>query len=121
MKDNRHHIILSLECQFLTICLKSYILRKTCGFAQIVQKTGPKLKFCFMCHFRKKYFRFCANCAKLIAFHAQKFAKIFFAKIAQILRKRFSHFLETLNTEFDRKINVLNHPFGGSRFENQSF
>ena len=31
-------LILSLGYQFLTICLKSYILRKTCGFAQIAQK-----------------------------------------------------------------------------------
>ncbi len=55
-------INLHLEYQFLTICLKSYILRKI--------------------------FRFCENCAKnsanLIAFHAQ------------ILRKRFGHFVETL-------------------------
>ena len=29
-----------LEYQFLTICLKSYILRKTCGFAQIAQKNA---------------------------------------------------------------------------------
>ena len=54
-----------------------YILRKTCGFAQIAQKKLRKIK---------------------ISFHAQHFAKniIGFAQIAQILRKRFSHFVETL-------------------------
>jgi len=36
------------------------------------------------------------NSAKLIAFHAQKFAKKICAKIAQILREKFSHFVETL-------------------------
>ena len=68
-----------IEYQFLTMCLKSYILRKTCGFAQIAQKNCAKLKFRFMRNFRKKYFRFCANCAKKIpqnrAKIAQKFAK----------------------------------------------
>ena len=69
-----------IEYQFLTMCLKSYIFRKTYGFAQIAQKNCARLKFRFMRNFRKKYFRFCANCAKkitqnrakLIAFHAQK-------------------------------------------------
>ena len=64
---------------------KKLHFRKTCGFAQIAQKNCPKLKFRFMRNFRKKYFRFCANCAKknsakLIAFHAQKFAKKNFAR-----------------------------------------
>ena len=88
---------------------KKFFLHKTCGFAQIAQKNCAKLKFRFMRNFRKKYFLFCTNCAKtlaqnrakLIAFHAakiaQKFAKKNFAKIAQILRKRFSHFVETLS------------------------
>ena len=47
-----------------------------------------------MRNFRKKYFRFCE---KKIAQNAQKFAKNkICAKIAKILRKRFSHFVETL-------------------------
>ena len=37
-----------------------------------------------------------ANCAKLFAFHAQKFAKKFGAKIVQILCNKYSHFVETL-------------------------
>ena len=57
-----------------------------------------------MLNFRKIYFRFCANCAKKqrkthcvsSAKIAQKFAKKMCAKIAQILRKRFIHFVETL-------------------------
>ena len=47
------------------------------GFSQIAQKK------------RKTH---CVLCAKI----AQKFAKKIYAKIAQILRKRFSHFVETL-------------------------
>ena len=63
------------------MCLKSYILRKTCGFAQIAQKNSAKP--------RKTH---CVLCAKI----AQKFEKKICAKIAQILCKRFSHFVETL-------------------------
>ena len=79
-------------------------LPKKLHFAENLQFCA-KLKFRFMRNFRKKYFRFCANCAKkisakFIAFHAQKiaqkFAKKICAKIAQILQKRFSHFVETL-------------------------
>ena len=29
---------INLQYQFLTICLKSYILYKTCGFEQMAQK-----------------------------------------------------------------------------------
>ena len=91
-----------------------------------------------MRNFRKKYFRFCANCAKkiaqnrakLIAFHAQKKRKSsqkkICAKIAQILRKRFSHFVETLDqmvlhikvslnlTRFTRAIFCWGVGWGGS-------
>jgi len=52
------------KISIFTICLKSYILRKTCGFAQISQKNLRKTK---------------------ISFHAQHFAKNIsgFAQIAQ--------------------------------------
>ena len=52
-------LILCLKYQFLTICLKSYVFPNISGYSQIAQK----------------------NCAKLIAFHAQKFAKKMCAKI----------------------------------------
>ena len=51
--------------------------KKISSFAQIAQKNSSKPR-------------------KLIAFHAQKFAKKICTKIAQILRKTFSHFVETL-------------------------
>ena len=102
---NLQLLILSLEYQFLTMCLKSYILRKTCGFAQIAQKNCARLKFRFMRNLqlsqkifpvlRKLRKTHCVSCAKI----AQKFTKKICAKIAQILRKRFSHFVETLGPE----------------------
>jgi len=59
-----------------------------------------------MRNFRKKIFPVLrkTNSAKLIAFHEQKWRKSsqqkkICAKIAQILRKRFSHFVETLVSE----------------------
>ena len=58
-------------------------------FAQLSQKIFPVLR-----KLRKKVAQ---NRAKLIAFNAQKFAKKNCAKIAQIFRKRFSHFVETLS------------------------
>ena len=78
-------------------------MRKTCGFAQIAQKKLPKTKIPFHAQLSQKIFPvlrklrkiIAQNRAKLIAFHAQKFAKKICAKIAQILRKRFSHFVET--------------------------
>ena len=73
-----------LKISIFTICLKIYILRKTCGFAQIAQKNSAK-----PCKTH------CVSCAKV----AQKFAKKICAKIVQILRKRFSHFVETLGTQ----------------------
>ena len=87
----------------MTICLKSYILRKTCGFAQIAQNKN----FVSCATFTKNISGFaqiaqknsakprkthCVSCAKI----AQKFAKKICAKIAKNLRKRFSHFVETL-------------------------
>ena len=110
---------------------KSYILRKTCGFAQIAPKNCTKLKFCFMRNFRKKYFRFCANCAKKqrktalktycvsCAKIAQKFAKKIFArKQRKFCEKKFSNFVETLLSSKQSPANVslatpLNH---GSHF-----
>ena len=73
-------LILSLEYKFLTMCLKSYILRKTCGFVQIAQKKLRKTKILFHAQLLQKIFPVLRklrkkNCAKLIAFHAQKFAK----------------------------------------------
>ena len=81
---NLQLLILCLEYQFLTICLKSYILRKTCGFAQIAQKKLPKTKIPFHAHLSQKIFpvlrkknngkprkTHCVSCAKI----AQKFAK----------------------------------------------
>ena len=59
-----------------------------------------------MRNFRKKYFRFYANCAEKLAQNSLRFmrknsAKVrkqkICAKIAQILRKTFSHFVETLD------------------------
>ena len=67
---------------------KSYILRKTCSF---VQKKLRKTKIRLIRKFHKNISGF--------AFHAkiaQNFAKKICAKIAQILCKRFSHFVETL-------------------------
>ena len=69
-----------------------------------------------MRNFRNKYFQFCANYAKkiaqnrakLIAFHAQKIAQKFAKKkFAQILRKRFSHFVETLVAMAKNKCSVF--------------
>ena len=48
--------MLSLEYQFLTICLKSYILRKTCEFAQIAQKNLRKTKISFHSQLSQKIF-----------------------------------------------------------------
>ena len=56
-------------------------LPKICGFAQIAQKNSAK-----------PHKTHCVSCAKI----AQKFTKKICTKIAQILRKRFSHFVETL-------------------------
>ena len=65
------------------MCLKSYILRKTCGFAQIVQKKLRKTKILFHAQLsqkkfpvlhklrKKKHKTHCVSCAKI----AQKFAK----------------------------------------------
>ena len=66
-----------LKISIFTICLKSYILRKTCGFAQFVQKNCAKLKFRFMHNISQKIFpvlrkKIAQNRAKIIAFHAQK-------------------------------------------------
>jgi len=47
---------ISLEYQFLTICLKSYILHKTCGFAQIAQKKLRKTKILFHAQLSQKIF-----------------------------------------------------------------
>ena len=112
-----------LKISIFTICLKSYILRKTCGFAQ---KNCAKLKFRFMRNISQKIFpvlrkmrkknsakprkTHCVSCAKI----AQKFAKKNCAKIAQILRKRFSlHFVETLFlrfTNFSKAFRRLRNP-----------
>jgi len=59
------------------MCLKSYILRKTCGFAQIAQKKLRKTKISFHAQLSQKIFPVLRklrkiNSAKLIAFHAQK-------------------------------------------------
>ena len=74
------------------MCLKSYIFRKTYGFAQIAQKKCARLRFRFMRNFRKKYFRFCANCAKKIAQNSLRFmgknsAKVRKKKFARKYRK----------------------------------
>ena len=94
---------------------KKLHFRKTCGFAQIMQKNCAKLKFCFIRNFRKKIYPILRklrkkNSAKPRKTHCVSCAKVrkkkFCAKIAQILRKRFSHFVETLivNDKFsDRK------------------
>ena len=97
-----------LKISIFTICLKSYILRKTCGFAQIAEKNCSKLKFGFKGNFRKKYYRFCANCAK-----SWTLGKIFrnsvrinfsFKYVQQrLLRFRFFRFFnqeQTLNSRF---------------------
>ena len=57
--------------------LKSYFLRKTCGFAQIAQKKLRKTKILFLAQLSQKIFPVLRklrkkNSAKLIAFHAQK-------------------------------------------------
>ena len=75
-------------------------------FSAICAKKLPKTKISFHArNFRKKYFRFCANCSKkyrktaqnLLRFMRKSSQKTFCAKIAQILRKRFTHFVETLH------------------------
>ena len=55
-----------LKISIFTICLKSYILRKTCGFAQIAEKNCSKLKFGFKGNFRKNITGF-AQIAQKIA------------------------------------------------------
>ena len=73
---------------------------KTCGFgklrktkilfhAQLSQKIFLVLRIKNSAKLRKTH---CVWCAKI----AQKFAKKIYAKIARFLRKRFSHFVETL-------------------------
>jgi len=88
-------LILSLEYEFLTICLKSYILRKTCGFAQIAQKNCAKLKFRFMRNTRKKnisgFAQIAQNSLRFMRKNSAKVRKKNLHEIAQILRKRFSH------------------------------
>ena len=66
-----------IEYHFLTMCLKSYIFRKTYGFAQIAQKNCARLKLIVSCATFAKNISGLAqiaqkNSAKLIAFHAQK-------------------------------------------------
>ena len=83
-----------LEISIFTICLKSYILRKTCGFCA----NCAKLKFRFICNISQKIF---PVLRKKIAQNSLRFmrknsAKVRKKKLREILRKRFSHFVETL-------------------------
>ena len=63
-----------LKISIFTICLKSYILLKTCDFAQISQKNCENFVSCAT--FAKNISGFAQiaqkNSAKLIAFYAQK-------------------------------------------------
>ena len=73
------------------MCLKSYILRKTCGF------NYAKLKFRFMRNFRKKYFQFCANCAKRIAQNSLRFMRKNSAKVRKKkLRENSANFAQKI-------------------------
>ena len=76
----------------MRFCAKKLRKTKILFHAQLSQKIFPVL-----CKLRKKNNAkprkaHCVSCAKI----AQKFAKKNLTKIAQILRKRFSHFVETL-------------------------
>ena len=94
----KHRLQLYMHTDNIQLCLKISKINKT-------QLSAT---------FAKKYFQFCANCAKnsakprkthcvSCAKIAQKFAKKNCAKIAQILRKRFRHFVETLTRRGQRK------------------
>ena len=94
---------------------KKLHFRKTCGFAKLRKKKLPKTKIPFHEQLSEKIFPVLRklrkkNSAKPRKTHCVSCAKVrkkkFCAKIAQILRKRFSHFVETLivNDKFsDRK------------------
>ena len=78
-------------------------MRKTCGFVQIAQKNCAKLKFDFSELSDKKFpglrklrKKIAQNSLRFIRKNSAKVRQKNCAKIAQILRKRFSHFLETL-------------------------
>jgi len=67
---------------------KNYILRKTCGFAQIAPKNLRKTKILFHVQLSEiKYFRFCADCAKNSA-KPRKTHCVPCAKIAQNFAKK---------------------------------
>ena len=92
----------------MSICWKSYVLHNTSGFAQIAQKKLRKTLFVSCAKIREKIFpvlrknslRFMRkNCAKVRK-------KKICAKIAQILRKKYSHFVETL--QFHTGNNIKN-------------
>ena len=70
-------------------------MRKTCGFAQIAQKIAQNQNFVSCATFAKNISGFAQIAQKKLRKSSQK--KIC-AKIAQILRKRFNHFVETLSS-----------------------
>ena len=79
-------LILSLEYQFLTICLKSYILRKTCGFAQIAQTKLRKTKISFHAQLSHKIFLVLRKLRKKIAQNSLRFMR---KNSAKVRKKKF--------------------------------
>ena len=75
----------NLKISIFSICLKSYILRKTCGFAQIAQKKLRKTKISF--HIVKNIIGF-AQIAQKNSAKPRKTHSVSCAKIAQKFAKK---------------------------------